>query len=192
MFAIHSPQDGEEGVVMIDWALVLSIIGAAAWVPIIATPVINLFRNVSAILIDSRILTNGTGVSAEKKEKKNGTILILFINVHIKNVDFFPTDISAKIKLMSGAISNAVLLDCSTVVSNNEKGRRIIFTFPHDMEWNVYRTIHGNADNIKAVAFLAENAAFQQLQDIDEIEIILHKDKLLRKTIKIRHSQFPK
>ncbi|MCI9333053.1 MAG: hypothetical protein HFG05_12945 [Oscillibacter sp.] len=174
----------------IDWTLVLSIIGASAWLPIIATPIINTLRKIQVALIDCEVLTSGIAISYDKKEK-HGTILLLALNLYVESVDFFPTDISAKVKLLSGAVSNAVLLDGSTVVSNNGNGTKSKFKIPLEWEWNISRTIHHNSDNVKVVAFLVENIAFQQAQDIGTIKIILRSGKLSKKTIEINNSQFP-
>lgn len=173
------------------WAFVLSVIGALAWVPIIITPIVNTFRKVHATLFEGRVLSNGKAIPAGKKEAKGGTILLLCLDVFSKGVDFFPTEISAQIVLKGKTVSNATLLDCSTVIANNDDGTKSRFKIPLDMEWNVSRSIHKNSDNIKIVAFLVENVAFNQLYDIDEIEIVLCSSKLFKKKIKIQNDQFP-
>lgn len=174
------------------WTLVLSIIGALAWIPIIITPIINALRRVHASLFEGRVLSNGKAIPAGAQEAKEGTILLLCLDMYLKNVDFFPTEISAKITLTSGTTSNAILLDCSTVIANSSDGTKSRFRIPLDMEWNVSRTIHKNSDNIKIVAFLVENASFQNLYDIETIEIVLHSSKLCGKNFKICNTKFPR
>lgn len=171
--------------------LLLSIVGASAWIPIIITPIIKSLRKVQANLLDFRVLTNGKGISVGKQKEKSGTIILMAINLFTKGIDYFPTHICAKVKLNSGTISNAELLDFSTIVSNNDNKTQSRYDVPINMEFNVSRTIQKNSDNIKCVSFLVEDASFTELSDIREIKIILHSGRIGKKTIKIHSSQFP-
>lgn len=173
------------------WSFILSILGAAAWLPIIATPLVDARRKISASLLECRILTNGIGVSAITEEKKVGVLVMLVVNIFRKNVDYYPTSIQAVFKSKDGRTYNAEILDFSAITSNNEDGKTH-FSIPVDMEFNVSRTIRGNADNIKAVAFLVEGAAFKSLSEIQEICINLNFGRWNSKTIKILAPDFPR
>ena len=51
------------------WSEILSVIGAAAWMPFIFSPIINFFRKVQVTVLDSRILSYGYLTSAIDREK---------------------------------------------------------------------------------------------------------------------------
>lgn len=177
----------------------LSIVGAAAWLPIIFKPLvnhlINYFRKVQATVLDTRILTDGTSVSAINEQKKDGTILMLATNLFINNMTIFARNVTVKIKLKNGAYLNSEILDCSIITSNNNNGTKSFFTVPVENEFNISRTIHPNVDNIKYIAVLVESANFAKIDDISKIEIRLFysriKCKIFSKKITVVQSDFP-
>ncbi len=178
---------------------ILSIIGAAAWLPIVFGPIIrgiiNYFRKIQATILDSRILTDGQGVSVGKRQIKKGTILMFATNLFIEKTTVFARKISVKVELKNGAKLNTELLDFSTITSNNDDKTKSIFNVPIDKEFNISRTIHPNIDNIKYIAVLVESADFARIDEISEIHIRLFyhslKCKLFSKKIVIRSSDFP-
>lgn len=178
-----------------NWAEILSVVGAAAWLPIIISPLMNCFRRVKATVLDSRILTNGHGVSVRKKQRKNGTILMIVANMFIKKVSFFARDISVKVKLKNGAKLNCEILDFSTLTSNNDDGSTSGFAVPDEKEFNISRTIHPDTDNIKYIAVLVESANFSKIDEIEEVEINLYyfskKLSALSKKVLLKNEDFP-
>lgn len=178
------------------WSEILSIVGAAAWMPIILNPIFNYFRRVQATVLDARILTNGHTVSVGKREKKNGTILLIALNFFIRKATIFANHFDICVKLNNGASLRTENLDYSTLSSNNDNGTISDFFVPVESEFNISRTIHPNVDNIKYIAILVESASFSNLDEISEIEIRLYytkfKNKLLSKKIKLKSSDFPR
>ena len=174
--------------------LILGIIGAMAWLPIIIAPLVNAHRKIRASLLECRIQTNGISISAITEEKKAGILALLVVNIFRKNTDYYPTSIRAVFQLKDGRKYNAEILDFSTITLNNKDGESCfsIFSIPVDMEFNVSRTIKGNADNIKAIAFLVEGATFESLSQVQEIRINLRSGRLNRRTIKIVAPDFPR
>ena len=53
-----------------NWTEILSVVGAAAWLPIVFSFILNCLRRIHVTVLDSRVLTNAFGVAAERKQKK--------------------------------------------------------------------------------------------------------------------------
>lgn len=171
---------------------ILSLLGALAWIPILIVPVFDHFRKLHIVPLDFRILTNAYGVSADKKSKKKGTILILVLNVFIRKTTIFCKKIMAKVVLKNGTTLKTELLDFSTLTSNNDDGTKSTFAVPEGQEFNISRTVHADIDNLRYVSFLAENGSFETLDDVKEIQLILYFGKLFRKKVRINCEEFPK
>ena len=176
----------------INFTTIASVVGAAAWIPIIIKPICNYFRKIHIAPLDIRILTNAFGVSANRKEKKQGSILLLALNIYIKELPLFARNISATVILKNGAKLKTELLDFSTLTSNNDDDTKSIFNIHISQELNITRTIHPNIDNIKYVSFLVESANFRKPEEIDIIKLSLGGNKWWnRKTVKISCDEFP-
>ena len=181
-----------------NWTEILSVIGAAAWLPIVFGPIIrfivNRCRKVQATALDARILTNGTGVSVDRTQK-NGTILMIVVNLFITKVSFFARNISVKVKLKNGAELNSEILDFSTITSNNDDGTNSGFSVPDEKEFNISRTLKPDTDNIKYIAVLVESANFSRIDEIENIEIRLfclrNRWRLFSKKIILNSNDFP-
>ena len=177
------------------WTEILSVIGAAAWLPIIINPIINHFCKIQATVLDFKILTDGKSSCTLAQGEKKGTILLLVLNLFTEKMTIFARNISVKVKLNSGAILNTELLDYSAITSNNDNGTESMFIVPAEQEFNVSRTIHKGIDNIKYISMLVENASFSSAKEIDEIEINLYyskkKKKIFSKKIVLSISDFP-
>lgn len=182
-----------------NWTEILSIVGAAAWLPIVFKPIIrsiiNYFRKVHIATLDSRILTDAKSVSVGRKEKIKGTILLLTVNLFIKDITLFARNMSVKVKLKDGTVSNCEILDFSTLKSNNDDGTESTFDVHVKDEFNISRTIHPNVDNIKFIAVLVKSATFSNIDEISEIEIRLFyrsiKCNWFSKKVSIKQSDFP-
>lgn len=182
-----------------NWTEILSIFGAAAWLPIIFKPIIravmNYFRQLHIATLDSRILTNATSISVGRKEKIKGTIILLTVNFFIKDITLFAKNISVMVKLKDGTVSNCETLDFSTLTSNNDDGTESTFDVRIKDEFNISRTINPNVDNIKFIAVLVKSATFSNIDEISEIEIRLFyrniKCNLFSKRIILKPSDFP-
>ena len=177
------------------WSEILSVVGAAAWLPIVFKFISNHFRKISTTVLDSRILTNAFGVSTGRKERKNGTILLFVTNMFIKNTPFFAKDVSIDVKLKNGASLKTEILDFSGISSNNSDGTESTFDVEEEKEFNISRTIYADKDNIKYIAILVESADFSKLEEIDEINIKLCSSKILKKLftkkITLKYENFP-
>lgn len=175
-----------------EWTNILSIIGAAAWIPIIFIPLIDRFRKVKATLLDSIVLTNGSANPMYKSEIQIGTILILVFNLYVNKITFFAKKISVNVVLKNGSKLKGELLTFSTLTCHLENGRISHFNIPVEEDVGISRTIHGNEDNIKYLAFIVDKGAFSSMEDIKEINIYLSQSfSIFSKRIKIDNKDFP-
>lgn len=171
--------------------LILSIIGALAWTPVIFSATKNYFRRVQVNLFEFEVLKNGFGRSAGDCKVKEGTIILLVLNFFIKNVDYYPARVTANVKLKNGNTYDAELLDFSPINRVNDDGTVSGYRIPIELEFNVSRTIKKNTDNIKCMALLIEGISVVELSDIDAIVLELYSGKCNKKTVKINNSNFP-
>lgn len=177
------------------WSEILSILGASAWLPVVIIPLINHFSKIQATILDAHILVDGHSRAAYKDEEKIGTYLLLALNLFSSKLTLFARKIVVKVRLKNGAYLNAELSDFSSITSYNKDGSKNTFEVPIGQEFNVSRTIHQGVDNIKYIALLVENANFQYVQDISEIEIKIYFTskcrELFSKKITLYLSDFP-
>ena len=179
------------------WSEILSVIGAAAWMPIIFSPIINFFRKVQVTVLDSRILSNGYMTSAIDREKKTGTIILMTLNFFIKKITLFAKKIDVSVKLNNGASLKTEILDFANITSENtDRGTYSDFFVPINQEFNISRTIKPNVDNIKYLAILVESASFLKIDEVSEIEIRLFysekKCKFFSKKVVLKFEDFPR
>lgn len=173
------------------WTFILSIIGAAAWIPIVIIPIINRFRKIHINLFEYRALTNGICRPVAESKYRSGVIILLVINMFIKNVDYYPVKVKAKIKLKDKREYNAELLDIYNVTSNNDNGTISHFLPPHELVFNLSRTISKNVDNVKIISFFVEDVNELNLIDIDTIAIEFYSGSFNKKMVVIDSSLFP-
>ena len=177
----------------INFTTIASIVGAAAWIPITFKPICNFFRHVHITPLDLRVLTEASATSAYNKEKKHGTIILLALNLYIKEVPLFAQKISASVILKNGTKLKTELLDFSTLTTNNDDNTKSIYQVPISQELNITRSIHPYVDNIKYVSFLVENADFRKPEDINMIKLCLGSNKWwMTKKINISYCELPK
>lgn len=172
--------------------LILSVLGALAWFPIIGSAVIDHFRKLRVVPLDSRVLTNAEGISAGKKSKKTGTILMLALNIFIKKTTIFAKSISLTVILKNKTKLQAELLDFATLSSNNNDGTTSVFVIPEGLELNSYRTIRADEDNLKFVAFLVESGTFQSIDDVEKLKICVQYGVWFKKKVTITNEDFPR
>jgi len=176
---------------MENWTLVLSIIGAAAWIPFIVVPIINIFQKIHINLLEYRSLSNGLCRAINESQYRSGVIIMLVINMFIKNVDYYPEKVKTKIILKDKSEYNAELSDISNVNSANDDGTFSYFCPPYELEFNVSRTIRKNIDNVKFISFFVEGINELNLIDIDTIVMEFYSGFLNKKVVVIDSDQFP-
>ena len=172
------------------WTFMLSVIGAAAWIPITVVPIVNFFRKINANLFEFKVMTEGMLRPIGGTTYKSGIMVLIVVNMFIKNVDYYPVTVKARIKLKNGMSYNAEILDYSALTSVDH-GIPMRFNLPLDMEFNVSRTIRKNTDNVKCIAFWLEGIETLELNDVDEITMEFNSKKINKKTVRIPNVLFP-
>lgn len=170
--------------------LILSIIGALAWLPIVVTPIRDHFRKVQVVPLDTRLLINAASTSVDNVTKR-GTILILVLNIYIRKTSIFAKNIEAKVTLRNQTQLKTELLNLYTTNAKNSDGSVSRFEVPREKEFNVSRIINADSDNIKYVAFLVENGAFDSIDEIEKIEMTFKYCNIFKKRVIIRSDEYP-
>ena len=171
--------------------LILGILGALAWLPIIGSAVTDHFRKLRIVPLDSYVLTNAKGISAGKKSKKTGTILMLALNLFIKKTTIFAKSILLTVELKNKTKLQAELLDFATLSSNNNDGTISTFEIPQGSGLNSYRTIKADEDNLKFVAFLVESGSFQSIDDVEKLKFTIQYGAWFKKNVTVTSDEFP-
>lgn len=166
-----------------DWQLLLSIIGAAAWLPIVIDWLISRFRNIHYILIDQGIVSNAsvTYTKNNLQTVKTGMQIIIALNFFVYNKPFFPEKITCKLKLKNGAVHEAELYE-GIITYYDIIHQQHFFNFPIEYDMNINRSIHCNTDNVRVLCFFFEDLNLHSDDNISEIEIVF-KEKMQHKNI---------
>ena len=161
-------------------SLVLSIIGAAAWVPIIINSIIEVFRKIHYVYLDRKIISdvvetknvNGTVI------QKKGMNIILGLNLFVYGKPYFPHQISCEIVLKDGPVHTAnnyegTIRYTDTIKQPNNISMpiRYVLFFPFNVNANVNRAVHSNIDNVRILPFFIENLNLQSDDNIKYIKI---------------------
>ena len=155
-----------------DWQLLLSIIGAAAWIPIVIGWFIAGFRKIHFVYLDRHIVYNVT-----KKTKKYNTIteqkgmcLLVAVNLFVYGKPYFPKDISCEIKLKDGAIHKADA-HSGTIGYSDTNGDQHDIIIPPVNNIHINRIIDTNKNNIKILTFFVENLNMENDENIEYIKV---------------------
>ena len=183
-------------VIKINWNEALSIIGAAAWLPIIITPILHLFNKIHITVLTVGLVINTTVQPLYQHELKSGSCIMLAVNLFIKNTTFYAEKIEAVVTLKNGNSYNGEITDFSTIVyfENTIKTKRIDIPIEHEI--NVSRTIFSGCDNIKCMALFVERGKINDPTDIEKIKITFKSKRGIgifsSKSVTIQKSDFPK
>ena len=168
------------------WTLIISIIGALAWLPYIFNFIAKICSKPEGLLLNYVFLKNATSTSVNNREKRQGTIVLLKLNIFIKNIDIFCKKLSFIFKIKD-KYYNAELLDWhSTKMEDN--GQKYYFPIDESQDFNLDRMIRKDASNIKYIALMLENVNLENFEEeVQSIEISLKSKKIL-----IVQNEFPK
>lgn len=169
------------------WNLVVGIIGALAWAPIIISFIKEKTRKINANLVDYRII-HSANVTGANGEYLKGTILVLGLNFYVALKSFFAKRMEIKIKLNSGVETNCELLD-GDLMEHRDDGDYDLFV-PNEMNFNLHREIKCGKDNVRIIPILAQDLNFNEIDEIEEIRFALYEGKT-HKTVVVRYSDIP-
>lgn len=172
-------------------SLVLSIIGAAAWIPIIVNSLIEAFRKIHFVYLDRKIISDVIETKTVNGEiiQKKGMNIILGLNLFIYGKSYFPHKVSCEIVLKDGPVHKANNYegairynDTIKQPNNTITTIRYVFVFPLNVNVNINRSVHSNMDNIRILPFFIENLNLQSDENIKYIKIKF-KGRFLTKSI---------
>lgn len=164
---------------------VLSIIGALAWLPIVISFLLNVFRKIHFVYLDKHFIYN-----AEIHIKNNGTetiktgmAFLMALNIFVYNQPFFAKKIVCKLTLKNGAKHESTLFVGGLGYSDTQvPPQNHQFVFPEECDMNYHRSIFANQDNVRVLPFFFENLNMNNDENIAQIAIVLH-GRFLRKTM---------
>ena len=156
------------------FTFVLSLIGALAWIPIIISFFIKVFRRIHCIYLDRYFIYNAEATFRDngKETKKQGMILILALNLFVYQKPFFTKDITCKLTFSDGSTFKPILFEGVLGYFDTSKPpKNHIFVFPGDCNINTNRSISADSDNIRIIPFFAEGLNLQNDETIKKIEV---------------------
>lgn len=172
-------------------SLILSIIGAAAWIPIIINSAIEAFRKIHFVYLDRKIIPDVTETKIINGEtiQKKGMNIIFGLNLFIYGKPYFPHKVSCEIVLKDGPVHKAnsyegTIRYTDTIKQPNNiiTNTKYVFVFPLNVNININRAVHSNIDNIRILPFFIENLNLQSDGNIKYIKIKF-KGRFLTKSI---------
>lgn len=164
-------------------ALVISLVGAAAWIPAIVNLVQIKRRKVEGTIVDYRIIQDAKVEDSTRTKKEIGTILMLGINFFIADKSFFAKNYEINVSLSSGGKLKGIIVDGVLIEHNDNE--EFLFLNPLDFNFNLRREIVPDKDNIRIVSIMIQNANFDKIEQINEVEFIFkNEEKGKRKIVK--------
>ena len=172
-------------------SLILSIIAAGAWIPILIGFFTEKNRKVCANLVDYRIIESAKATDSTGKNKIQGTILSLGINFYIPKKSFFTSELEMKIKLKNNAETNCQLLDGS--VGEQRTDGIYFYTNPIEYNFNMHREIIAEKDNVRIIQIMAKNIEFSSIDEIEYVSFTLIERNIrrIKKQVTIYSKDFP-
>lgn len=160
--------------------LVLSIIGAGAWIPTIAGGVFTLCRKVHGTIIDAAFIYD-MKLSRDQvlgpPMQKTGTVLIVAFNFFVYRKALLADDYDVEIRLKNGAsFLNPTTCDNNPLI-RLKNGKSATYLFPPAYNLNISRLLVAEQDNIRIVPWLLEGLEQKEplkLDDVAEIRITFH------------------
>ncbi len=166
------------------WTLILSIIGALAWFPIIFSFIETMCRKIHYVYLDRHFVYNAdaTFYNNGKETKKQGMIFIVAVNLFVYKKSYFPREIVCHLKTKNGTVSHARLYEGQIGYNDTAKpSMDHIFNFPCEYNANIHRSIDSNINNTKIMPFFFEGLNFKNDENIECITIEFKGEKLSKK-----------
>ena len=166
---------------------IISIFAAlAAWVPFMLERWRVKKRIPSCVVVDYRIMDQGSVSDSNRENKIDGTILVLALNCFVSEKALFAKDYTIEACVRGETKTSGVLFDGEIKESNTNR----IMTIPNEYNFNLHREIVQDKDNVRIFPFLLKNVAFSDIKDIDYIKITFKGNKET-KTLHIKQSDIP-
>lgn len=163
------------------WAQILSIVGAAAWIPLVIAHFSLKHRKLSATVVDYRIIENAFVSDSSGENKITGTILILAMNCFVTEKSLFAKDYKIKVFLKEDTQANGIVFDGDT--KERYKGKEKILEIPQEYNFNLHREIIHDKDNVRIFPLLFRNVAFDNIASIEKIVFKFKGNKETKKLV---------
>ncbi len=173
------------------WTLILSIIGALAWVPIVIEYIKIKNRKIQGSIVDFFCIYDTKLTSYDGKESKSGTLVLLLMNFFVAKESVYVNSIDATVTLTSGTTASVELIDGRITVDDDSNNPIEEVCIPDDMNLNLHREIIAEKDNIRIVPLLLINTTISNFDEIDCFSLKFNKSKQSKNVI-IKREQFPK
>lgn len=175
--------------VMDIFTLIISIIGALAWLPYIISAIINHCAKIDAVLLNYKILRDGISYTDNRTNIKKGTIILLQLNLFTKGADIFIKDLKIKIIDKNNSEINCDLTDVSSTYKKGDKGETYHYVVKDEENLSQSKTIKSKSDNIKFLSIMVEGFEITDLEkQIKKIQFIVNN----KKKFEINSEKFPK
>lgn len=166
--------------------LIVSIIGALAWLPHIINFTIKIISKPKGLLLNYNLLTDAKNYPADK-EPSHGIIIFLRLNLYIKHIDLFCPSFSIKVTT-NNATYQTEILNWNTTYITKDNGKKYYYRIDDSQDFYEDRLIKRDSSNIKCIAFFVENSSISDFKDIKKISIKLNKMRM----IELTQSDLPK
>lgn len=175
--------------VMDIFTLIISIIGALAWLPYIISAIINHCAKIDAVLLNYKILRDGISYTDNRTNIKKGTIILLQLNLFTKGADIFIKDLKIKIIDKNNSEINCDLTDVSSTYKTGDNGETYHYVVKDEENLSQSKTIKSKSNNIKFLSIMVEGFEITDLEkQIKKIQFIVNN----KKKFEINSEKFPK
>jgi len=170
-------------------ALVLGLVGAFAWAPIIIDWILICHRKIYTNVVDDYMVTEAWVTTEDKKQTMKGTVLLIATNLFVSKKSYFVDNYNISVKLKSGTVSKAIITDGSISI-NTPQGIEY-FRMPADYNFNLHREIISDKDNIRIFQVFLVNTQISNVHDIESITFNF-KNNTTSKELVIETADFPR
>lgn len=166
------------------WSEFLSVVAIlVVLLPSIVHFLFVVLRRIHFVFLDYRVLTSATAHLRSDAPSfiRNGTILIVALNLSIFNESFFAKDIYGEIEY-NGKKYRAKLYEGT--VASVENNLKYNLKFDETLNLNLNRAIYTGENNLRVATFFFEDVNFGDFAKVEFLKICF-KSKILKKKIKI-------
>ena len=170
---------------------IISIFAAlAAWVPFMLERWRVKKRIPSCVVVDYRIMDQGSVSDSNRENKIDGTILVLALNCFVSEKALFAKDYTIEACVKKDTKTVGILFDGEITEIEGVTKKKKALNIPDEYNFNLHREIVQDKDNVRILPFLLKNVAFDDIKDVDYIKVTIKGNKET-KILRIQQSDFP-
>ncbi|MGN0524233.1 MAG: hypothetical protein ACI4XC_02735 [Eubacterium sp.] len=168
--------------------LILSIVGALAWLPHIVELIRKKCRNISANVVDYELITDSKAYNHNDTKSITGSIVLMAVNMFIPYESFFVEQYNITVNLKSGSKADSIIVDGDFTIHTDNGD--ILFSVPDEYNFNLHKEIIHDKDNIRILKIMLKSTKINVVEEIESFEIVL-KNKGDEKTVNIKLDDLP-